>query len=299
MKNLSQERIGELMIVGETLLYSILPVIIAHTTKIMPPILFAGASTIVAAISTFIYIVLTKQLKDLKDPKTIKYSLLVSIFIIIIPSIFIFIGSSKTSGINTTILLQSEILATLLIFGILSIEKITLKKILGGILIFLGASFIVFNGTLSINTGDLLIFAGVFFYPIGNIYGKKALEVTSPSVILFIRNIFGGLVLTAISLLFETDTNAFSSIKTNLPIVLFSGIIIYHLSKLMWYEGIKRIDVTKATSITLGASPVLGLIFSMIFLKEIPTIFQMIGFVLILIGIFSITFKNKDALLNP
>lgn len=299
MKNLSQERIGELMIVGETLLYSILPVIIAHTTKIMPPILFAGASTLIAAISTFIYIVLTKQLKDLKNPKAIKYSLLISIFIIIIPSIFIFIGSSKTSGINTTILLQSEILATLLIFGILSIEKITLKKILGGILIFLGASFIVFNGTLSINTGDLLIFAGVFFYPIGNIYGKKALEVTSPSVILFIRNIFGGLVLTAISLLFETDTNAFASIKTNLLIVLFSGIIIYHLSKLMWYEGIKRIDVTKATSITLGASPVLGLIFSMIFLKEIPTIFQMIGFVLILIGIFSITFKNKDALLNP
>jgi len=286
------------MIVGETLLYSILPVIIAHTTKIMPPILFAGASTIVAAISTFIYLIFTKQLNSLKNPQSIKLSLLASLFIIIIPSIFIFIGSSKTSGINTTILLQSEILATLLVFGILKIEKITIRKIIGGIFIFLGSSLIVLNGTLNINIGDILIFTGVFFYPFGNIYSKKALKVTSSSTILFIRNIFGGIILIAISLLFESDANAISSITSHLPLILFSGIVIYHISKLMWYEGIKRIDVTRATSITLGASPILGLIFSMIFLKEIPTIFQITGLVLILIGIFTVILKNKNALNN-
>jgi len=119
------------------------------------------------------------------------------------------------------------------------------------------------------------------------------------SIILFIRNIFGGLILIAISLLFEKNTGPIQSIKTNLPLILLSGIIIYHFSKLMWYEGIKRIDVTKATSISLGASPILSIIFSIILLKEIPTIFQIIGFVLILIGIFTITFKNKNAFLNP
>ena len=299
MKNLSQERIGELMIVGETITYSLFPVIIAHTTKIMPPILFAGASAIVASISVFLYLFFTKQLKDLINKKTIKYSLLVTLFIMIIPSIFIFIGSSKTSGINTTILLQTEILSTLIVFGILSLEKITTKKILGAILVFIGASLIVFNGTFNINPGDIFIIIGASIYPIGNIFSKKTVKIASPSIILFIRSFVGGLILIAISLLFESHPNAFSSIKANLPIILLTGIVIYHISKIMWYEGIKRIDVTKAIPISVGGGPLLSLIFSIILLKEIPTIFQIIGFILILVGVFTVTLKNKNTQLNP
>lgn len=299
MRALSQERIGELMIAGETLTYSLFPVIIAHTTKIMPPILFAGTSILIAAISIFIYMFFTKQLKDLKNPQVIKYGLLISLFIIIIPSIFIFIGSSKTSGINTTILLQTEILSTLLIFGGLSLEKITIKKIFGAILVFMGASLIVFNGTFNINPGDIFIIIGAAIYPIGNIFSKKAVKIASPSVILFIRSFIGGTILIVISLLFESHTNIFASIKTNLSMILLTGIVIYHISKIMWYEGIKRIDVTKAIPISVGGGPLLSLIFAIILLKEIPTIFQIIGFILILAGIFTVTFKNKNTQLNP
>ena len=63
---------------------------------------------------------------QLKNKKALQYILAITVFIIIIPSLFIFKGGSLTSGINTSILLQSEIVFTFLIYSIIKYEKITL-----------------------------------------------------------------------------------------------------------------------------------------------------------------------------
>lgn len=293
MKKISQEKIGEIMVLGETLTYSLFPIIIAHSTKIMPPILFAGLSTLTASISLFIYLLLTHDLKSLKSKKTIKYTLGITLFIIIIPSILIFTGSSKTSGINTTILLQSEILFTLIIFGLFAIEKITLRKIIGALVVLLGTLFIIYNGNKTINVGDLLIIAGTFFYPIGNIFAKKALKVGPPSTILFIRSLLGGIVLICLSLIFENQNMILDKISNYWLLILLNGILVYHVSKILWYEGIKRIDVSKAIPIGVGGSPAFSLLFAIIFLKEIPTIYQLVGFIAVIGGIFILIWKSK------
>lgn len=292
-KQISGEKTGEIMILGETLLYSIFPAIIVYSTKIFPPILFAGLSTLTASITLFIFLLLKKDLKSLKNKDTIKYSLWITLFIIIIPSVLIFTGSSKTSGINTTILLQSEILFTFLIFGLFAIEKITLKKTIVALMILSGTIFIVYNGSANINIGDLMIIAGTAFYPIGNIFAKKALKVASPSAILFIRSFAGGVVLVVLSLLFENQTGVLSKISNYWPLILFNGVMVYHLSKLLWYEGIKRIDVSKAISISIGGYPAFSLLFAVIFLKEIPTTYQLIGFGVVVMGIFILINRGK------
>ncbi len=297
MKNISKEKTGELLILGETLVYSLFPIIIAHSIKIMPPILFAGMSTLMASITLFLFLLIKKNLKSLKNLKTIKYTLGVTLFIIIIPSILIFTGSSKTSGINTTMLLQMEILFTFIIFGLFKIEKITIRKTMGALIILIGAIFIIYNGNTSLNTGDLLIIAGTFFYPIGNIFAKKALEISTPSTILFIRSLLGGIVLICLSLIFEKQDDTLEKISVYWPLILLNGIFIYHLSKILWYEGIKRIDISKAIPIGVGGYPALGLLFAILFLKEIPTIYQIIGFIVILIGIF-ILIKKRKKLIN-
>ncbi len=281
------------MVLGETLMYSLFPIIVAHTTKIMPPILFAGLSTLMASITLFFYILYKKDLKSLKDKDTIKYTLGITLFIIIIPSILIFTGSSKTSGINTTILLQSEILFTFIIFGLFTAEKITLKKLIGALIVMTGTLFIIYNGSLEINTGDLLIIAGTFFYPIGHIFAKKALKISSTSTILFIRSFLGGIVLICISLLFENQDSSLTKIAIYWPLILFNGIFIYHLSKVLWYEGIKRLDISKAIPIGVGGYPAFSLLFAIVFLKEIPTIYQLIGLGTIVIGIFILIRKSK------
>lgn len=281
------------MILGETLMYSLFPIIIAYTTKILPPILFAGLSTLIASISLFIFLLIKKDLKSVLNKDTIKYTLGITLFIIIIPSILIFTGSSKTSGINTTILLQSEILFTFIIFGLFSIEKITLQKVIGALVVLIGTAFIIYNGKTNINVGDLMIIAGTFFYPIGNIFAKKAIEIAPPSTILFIRSLIGGIVLITLSLIFENQDSSFQKISTFWPLILLNGVFIYHLSKVLWYEGIKRIDISKAIPISVGGYPAFSLLFAILFLKEIPTAYQLVGFVAVVIGIFILTKKSK------
>lgn len=293
MKKVSNERIGEFMVGGETILYALFPILTAYTTKIMPPILFAGLSTLVAGVAIFIYMVLKKEIKKLFNLRTVKYAIGVTIFIIVIPAILIFTGSSKTSGINTTILLQSEILFTLVICGIFTNEKLTTKKVLGAVTMILGTLFILYNGNFEVNSGDLLIIAGTLFYPIGNIFAKKALTFSTPSVILFTRSILGGIVLLIISGLFEKwDLSINQIISNNYLFILANGVLIYAISKIFWYEGIKRIDISKAILISVGAYPAVSLFFAFILLREIPTIFQVVGLIIILVGIYQIIEKK-------
>ena len=281
------------MILGETLMYSFFPIIIAYSTKIMPPILFAGLGTLIASVTLFIFLLLKKNLKSLKNKEMLKYTLGITLFIVIIPSILIFTGSSKTSGINTTILLQSEILFTFLIFGLFAIEKITPRKAIGALIVMIGTFFIIYNGSKEINVGDLLIIAGTFFYPIGNIFAKKALKISPPSTILFVRSLLGGIVLVCISLIFENQSTTLDKISNHWLLILLNGIFICHLSKILWYEAIKRIDISKAIPISTGGYPAFSLLFAIFFLKEIPTIYQLIGFVVVVAGIFVLIRKSK------
>lgn len=293
MNKIESERWGELLIICEVLVYALFPIVVNYTTKLMPPILFAGLSTIMAGVALFTYILIKKQLSKLKNIQALKYILAVTLFVIIIPSILIFTGTSKTSGINTTILLQTEILFAFLICGVFVGEKITPQRIGGAITVVIGAIAILYNGTLQINRGDLLIIAGTFFFPIGNIYAKKALKLTTPAVILLVRSFLGGMILVLISLLFENYQVSFSGyVVDNFKFILLNGALIYGLSRLLWYEGLKRLDISKATSLAISY-PAFSLFYSYIFLKEIPTIFQWIGFIIIFWGIFILTYKRK------
>lgn len=302
MKKFSEERLGELMVFGETAIYALFPILVSYTTKHMPPILFAAIGTLIAGISVFIYLLVKKELASLKNKKALKQILGVTLFIIIIPSICIFIGGSLTSGINTSILLQSEIVFTFVIYALIKYEKINLIKTLGAIQVIAGTTLIVYNGTANINIGDLLIIAGTFFYPIGNIFAKKALKETTIPVILCVRNLLGGSILLAISLNMENYAvgEIGSYIKSYYPYMLISGILVYWISKSLWYGGLRRMDISKAILISVGGYPALSLIFAIVFLHEIPTVYQWIGFAIICVGIFAIvkTQKSKQTVIG-
>ena len=274
--------------------YALFPIIISYVSKLMPPILFAGTSTLVTGIVLFFYLAITKQLGKLRNKKAIIYILWVTLLIIIIPSILIFVGTSRTSGINTSLLLQSEIIFTFILYSIMKYEKITKRRILGAIIVLLGTTAIVYNGSNSINIGDLLIIAGTFFYPIGNIFARKALAVTTTPIILFVRNIIGAPILIGISLLFETYNQPMTYFISNFyPYMLLSGILIYLISKMLWYEGMRRLETNKAILISVGGYPAISLFFTYIFLHEIPTTYQWLGFLLILTGLLITVARSK------
>jgi len=295
----NQETQGELFVLGEAILYGFFPLVVNHAVKFVSPLLFAGLSSLVAAVALFIYLFSTKTFHHLFNKKALIYILGVTLFIIVLPSIFIFIGTSFTSGVNTTILLQAEVFFTFLFCGLFFGEKITSKKLIGALAIVIGTTIVIFNGSLVINWGDILILSGVAFYPFGNMCAKKALSMVPSTAILFIRSFLGGLILILLSFIFESSFSVLGSTIFNFYLfILINGLAVMFLSKIFWYEGLKRIDISKA--ITIGMSyPAFSLIFLFLFVQEIPNLYQLIGLFVTMAGVVFITYKKKKNIPVP
>ncbi len=293
MRIKSQETIGELFIFSQVAIYGLYPVVINHSSKLMPPVLFAGLSVLLASIFFFFVVAFQKNFHRIFKWESLKYILLVTLFIVIIPSIFIFTGTSMTSGVNTTILFQTEVIFTFLFVGIFSnSEKITLRRSIGATIVLLGTGIILYNGTFEVNLGDVLILTGVAFYPFGNMAAKKALQIVSPTVILFVRSLIGGLALVFFSLIFEDSSLlVLPSVQAHFPLILVNGIVIMFFSKILWYEGLKRVDLTKAIPIDMSF-PAFSLLFLFLFVGEVPTIYQWLGLSLTIIGVIFVAYKG-------
>jgi drug/metabolite transporter (DMT)-like permease len=73
--------------------------------------------------------------------------------------------------------------------------------------------------------------------------------------------------------------------ETNiLAILIFYGLVIYALTYYTFYESIKRINLSKATAI-ISAYPAISILLAWFILREVPDIYQIGGFFIILLGI--------------
>lgn len=289
MTKLKLEDKGVIIILIHSGIFSLFPILVNKGTQSIPPLTFAALTTLTAAFICFFYALTRNQLHQIKNKKTWFPLLMITLFIVVLPYSLLFVGSKYTSGVNTSILLLSEIIFTL-IFTHFWGEKTTTIKILGGITIFLGALLILFNGTLSLNWGDVLIIFSTMFYPIGNFYAKRALNWLSGAGILFIRFLLGSIFIGILAFIFEPFQLDFTSGQWFY--ILFTGIILLGLSKIIWYEGFKKLDISKAILIN-KTSVLFSLIILVFYFKESISIYQGLGVIVMMIGIY-LAIKRKS-----
>jgi drug/metabolite transporter (DMT)-like permease len=256
--------------------------------------MFAAVTTLFAACGSFIYAAFKGKLHELKNKKAYSSLIMITLCIVIIPYTLFFVGSSKTSGINSSLLLLSEIIFTLLFTPFIG-EKTTITKLIGAIGIFIGAALILYNGKFNLNIGDVLIIFSTITYPIGNFYSKKALNFVSPAIILLVRFFLGGIFILAIALLIEPQAHIFEIISLHWGLILFIGMVLLGLGKILSYEGLKRLDISKTISLAM-TFPIFSLIVLIGFFKEIPSIFQWIGIIIMAVGVY---FSVKRQSINP
>jgi len=289
-----QENRGVLLALISAALWGIFPVMVNRQSHHIPPLTFAATSTLLAAAGAFIYTVLKRKLVELKKKEAYASLLMITLCIVIIPYVLFFIGSSKTSGINTSLLLLSEIIFTL-IFTPLIGEKTTVEKLIGALGIFVGALLILYNGKFKLNIGDILVTASTATYPIGNFYAKKVLNQVSPSTILFVRFFLGGLFILLLSMLMETQASILTIMRIDWPAVLVTGIILLGVGKIIWYEALSRLDISKA--ISLGMTfPLFSLVILIGISKEEISHYQWLGMAIMMFGVY---FTIRRESVNP
>ena len=292
----SEERRGEQYAFLSALLIAIFPVVIHYASGVIPPTFFASLTTLTAAVFMMFLMTFYGRWKELQIKAAWIPMVMVTLFIVVLPLPLIYNGTRLTSGINTSILLTTEIFFALL-FTHFSGETITLKKTIGGIAIILGTVFTLTNGHFTLNAGDLMIVLATALHPIGNLYAKKVLALVSPITLVFVRSLLGGLALLAISFLSEsifTSGNQAMALAVSLGwLILLNGILLSAVSKLVWYQALKRLQVGKAVIIVMSY-PSLSMILSVLFLKEIPTLYQLGGLLIIFAGLTTITYHERS-----
>jgi len=286
-----QEAKGALLALASAALYGIFPVAVNRGSRHILPLTFAAIATLLAALGSLIYTALTGKLHELKKRDAYSSLLMVTLCIVVVPYILFFVGSSKTSGINTSLLLLSEVFFTLLFTPLIG-EKTTVEKLAGALLVFIGAMLILYNGKLRLNAGDIMVIASTATYPIGNFYAKRALIRVSPSTILLVRFSLGGLLMLLLALLVETSRA--TTILAEWPVLLFTGLVLLGVGKIVWYEALGRLDISKTISLTM-TFPLFSLTVLIGVFRENPSPNQWIGIAVMMAGVvFSVRRRSVD-----
>jgi drug/metabolite transporter (DMT)-like permease len=249
------------------------------------PVLFSTAATTLCAIPCFV-IVLTirRQWAELHIREARQPILLATLIIGILYYGLVFIGTEYTSAGNTSIILLMEIFFSFVILGGLRKESQPASHWLGGAFMILGACLVLFPGTSRLAKGDLILLIASAVPPLGNYFMRQARALVSSSTIMLVRSLLSGLFFLLLAFALEAPPSG-SMILRSLPFLFVNGFFLMGLSKLLWIEGIHRITIGKAISLS-AVSPLFTLGFAYFILGEVPTFFQISGVIPMIAGVF-------------
>jgi drug/metabolite transporter (DMT)-like permease len=247
------------------------------------PIFFAGLRTLIGGIVLTLFALLKR------DPLSFKSTW----HIYIISSLFNVI---LFFGLQTVALqfLPSGLLAVLVYFEPILVgflawlwlgENISVRKVTGLVLGFLGVLAVSFNGLFGKLSalGIVLGLAAAIAWAIGTVYLKRVQNQVSQLWLVSLQFIFGGIVLTGTGALTEPVT-----IHWTVPFwlsLLYCCFVGVALSWVTWLALVRRGEVSRVASYTFFV-PLLSVVIGTLWLHEALTAGLFVGLVLIVAGIY-------------
>ena len=279
------------MIFSQALIWSLFPIVTILSYGKLPSLIAFAWTTALSAVFFAIIISFRGKWHEIKNLNLWKYVAMVALFIGVLFYGFYFVGLSKTSAGNASIVAQMEVFTSFLFFNIWKKEKISLNYILGGLLMVLGVFIVLYPKFSGVALGDLLVLCATFFAPVGNFFQKKARKEASSETVMFLRTLISAPIIFLIAFMLGIYGDA-NLIKISFPFLLLNGFLILGMSKMLWVEGIHRISVTKAIALS-SIAPLATLLLSWIFLHQPPTIWQLASLVPIIFGVMLLTDNLK------
>jgi len=159
------------------------------------------------------------------------------------------------------------------------------------LIIMLGTLVVLYRAEFIFNLGDLLVLLTPLCWQIAHFFSKRLMtahkEIT-PMLIATARTLYGGIFLFILSSIEGVNQYDKLGITNILLILLFQGIVGFALHYSIWYEAIKRLNLSKATTL-VSVYPTFSIVLAWFILKELPNFFQLAGFGIIIVGIFGLS----------
>lgn len=289
---LTKEREGELFIFGEAALWALFPVITILSYNKISPLVSLAVSSMFAAFFFAVMLSAKKKWHEVANTSAFKDILLTTFFIGIVYYLLYFFGLQYTSAGNASIIVVfAEIFFSYLFFNIWRKDPLPLLHIAGAVLMMAGALIVLYPNLHKFQRGDIFVLIAGIFPAFGNFFARRARAKVSSETIMFYRSIISGLVILLVALIFGNKPS-YSDFKDSFLLLFINGVFLLGLSKVMWIEGIIRISVVKANALG-SVGPLLTLLFAWIFLRNIPTLWQLLSFIPMFFGVILLGINKK------
>ena len=284
---MSHEKKGELYMFTSAFLWSFFPIITVLTYHKVPSLIALGWDTFFSAIFFLVLVAVRNRWHEFNSRYFWKYMFGTSIIIGVLFYGFYFIGLSKTTPGNATIIALTEVLTSFIFFNIYKKEIFSKSHIFGAVLMILGALFVLVPGYSGAHLGDFLVLLATIVAPLGNYFQRKARTVASAESMMFARCIISVPFIFILAKVLGMHSVP-GGVYSTLPYLILAGVAFFGLSKYLWIEAIHRISITKASALA-SLTPLLTLLLAWLILHQVPTVWQVASLVPFIVGTLLLT----------
>lgn len=243
-----------------------------------------------AAVLFYITLLLRKQHLHF-DKKDYPVLILLGILSIPLNQFFFLTGIRMSYASHSGIIYSLNPVYAYIIAVIIGYEKFKLPKMIAILLTVIGIFFIFYEGLTANNinssviNGDILLLFAVLTFSMYLTLGKKYIDkygALKTSTFVFIT----GTILNIPIFIYDySNLNLDNLTYKGIIGFLYLSIFVAYLAYFLWYYALKRIAVSKLTTLS-NVSPLLTVLFSIIFLGESISVYFIIGSVITLTGVF-------------
>lgn len=253
----------------------------------MPAQTMTAFRIMIAGVTALIIVLFTKELRRLTKREW-TFTILGMIFGVMAHHLFLALGLQSIPASNASLILALVPIATAVLGVIFLGEKLTKARITGFVLALFGV-FLIQGATVdafSLSIGEGMLFMSMFAQAISFIFIKKATATLDSKAVTTVMYLSGSIGLLILALVMEpSGLEGMAEASVGVYAVLFmSGIVATGIGHMVFNSAIQKIGASK-TAIFNNFVPFFGVIFSVIFLKEVININQIIGFVFIVTGV--------------
>ncbi|WP_147803100.1 DMT family transporter [Alkalicoccus halolimnae] len=211
---------------------------------------------------------------------------------IVLFNVSLYAAVNYTSTINASIVDALTPAVAAVLGYILLKERLHIMQNFGVLFSFLGVLWIITEGRpalllqLSVNIGDVIMFAGVCCWAVYSIVIKRHSYKFPPVAGLTVTMIIGWLMLLPFTLA-EVFLIGFPALTSSSVAggLLYIGIFPSAIALLLWYKGVGEVGPSKA-SVFFNLVPLFTTLMAVIFLGENFTVHQFSGGAAVLIGVY-------------
>lgn len=290
---MDNKKIGVLCVLTASFIWAIEVILVKFAYRTGGALDTLMIRNLIIAFIAIIYLTIinrTFSLSNLKISRTEFYHILLISVVLTIADGFFYFGLGKVSAVNGVLVSHMQPIFIVLFGYFLLREKLT-KFDYVGILVMLFSALLVttktFDNLLALkfgSSGDFLILTAACIWGLCAVLTKKYLSKISAAHIVFYRFITA-FVLLFIYIFSTSQLATPNNYQLILGVVVGIGIILY-------YEGFQRIKAAQVSALEL-ASPFFAAILGFLILRETVTIFQIIGILLMFLGVYFLA-KRED-----